>query len=62
MRPAGERIFIETHERYYVQPSTDLEKAVESQLGEDTYYAKIDMTLPERKKPVWEKREPAMAE
>jgi DNA polymerase III subunit alpha len=62
MRPAGEIIFIETHERYSVAPSADLEKAVESQLGEDTYYAKVDTTLPERQKRAWEKREPAMAE
>jgi DNA polymerase III subunit alpha len=62
MRPAGERVFIETHERYFVQPSTDLEKAVESELGEDTYYAKVDTSLPERQKRAWEKRESAMAE
>jgi hypothetical protein len=62
MRPAGERVFIETHERYSVQPSTDLEKAVESELGEDTYYAKVDTSLPERQKRSWEKREAAMAE
>ena len=62
MRPAGEIIFIETHERYFVAPSADLEKAVESELGEDTYYAKVDTTLPERQKRAWEKREPAMAE
>jgi DNA polymerase III subunit alpha len=62
MRPAGEIIFIETHERYFVAPSADLEKAVESELGEDTYYAKVDTALPERQKRAWEKREPAMAE
>lgn len=62
MRPAGERVFIETHERYFVQPSTDLEKAVESELGQNTYYAKVDTSLPERQKRAWEKREAAMAE
>jgi hypothetical protein len=45
-----------------VLPSTDLEKAVEAELGEDTYYVRVDTSLPERQKRVWEKREPAMAE
>ncbi|HMJ66562.1 MAG TPA: DNA polymerase III subunit alpha, partial [Candidatus Binatia bacterium] len=62
MRPAGEIIFIETHERYFVLPSTDLERAVEAELGEDAYYAKVDTSLPERQRPRWEKRESAMAE
>jgi DNA polymerase III subunit alpha len=62
MRPTGEIIFIETHERYFVLPSTDLEKAVEAEFGEDTYYVKVDSSLPERQRRAWEKREPALAE
>jgi len=62
MRPTGEIVFIETHERYFVLPSSELEKAVEAELGEDAYYVKVDTSLPERQRPRWEKREPAMAE
>ena len=62
MRPSGEIVFIETHERYYVSPSRELEKAVEAEFGEDTYYVKVDTSLPERQGRRWEKRETAMAE
>jgi DNA polymerase-3 subunit alpha len=62
MRPTGEIVFIETHERYFVLPSRELEKAVEAALGEDAYYVKVDTSLPERQRPRWEKREPAIAE
>jgi DNA polymerase-3 subunit alpha len=61
-RPGGELIFIETHERYGVAPSLELERAVEEMFGEHTYYARIDSTLPERQGRRWEKKaEPAMA-
>jgi hypothetical protein len=62
MRPSGEIVFIETHERYYVSPSRELEKAVEAEFGEDSYYVKVDTSLPERHGRRWEKRETAMAE
>ncbi|HSH93463.1 MAG TPA: OB-fold nucleic acid binding domain-containing protein, partial [Roseimicrobium sp.] len=54
--PAGQMVFIEAHERYRVMPSLELERAVNSLFGEDTYYAKVDTTVPERVKPRWEKK------
>jgi len=47
-RPTGEIIFIETHERFFVTPSTALQEAADARFGEETYYAKVDTSLPER--------------
>ncbi len=47
-RPTGEVIFVETHERFFVTPSRQLQEAADRQFGEDTYYAKVDTSLPER--------------
>jgi DNA polymerase-3 subunit alpha len=60
MRPTGEVVFLETHERYSVMPSTELQKAADEMLGEETYYAKVDTSLPERAPRRWE-RKPEMA-
>ncbi len=61
--PGGEIVFIETHDKYFVAPSREFERAVNDLLGEDTYYVRVDTTVPERVKRAWEKkeREPAMA-
>src|SRR5882757_11287703 len=56
MRPAGETIFIDTNERFGVAPSLQLQQAVDSRFGEDTYYAKVDTSLPERARRSWEKK------
>jgi DNA polymerase-3 subunit alpha len=48
MRPTGEVIFIEPNERYAVTPSRQLQAAADEQFGEETYYVKVDMTLPEK--------------
>ena len=56
MRPTGEIIFIETHERYAVAPSRELQRAVDDLVGEETYYAKVDTSLPERQARKWERR------
>ena len=56
LRPTGEAIFIETHEKYCVQPSLKLEKAAAEIFGDDTYYAKVDTSLPERAPRRWERR------
>ncbi|MEI6195911.1 MAG: hypothetical protein WCS42_16450, partial [Verrucomicrobiota bacterium] len=56
MRPAGETIFMDTNERFGVAPSLKLQQAVDERFGEQTYYAKIDTTLPERAKRSWEKK------
>jgi len=55
-RPGGELVFIETHEKYNVAPSQPLQQAVDDLFGEDTYYAKVDTSLPERQKRSWERK------
>jgi hypothetical protein len=55
-RPTGEVIFVETHERFAVAPSAELQKAVDELFGEETYYAKVDTTPPERAPRRWEKK------
>jgi DNA polymerase III subunit alpha len=56
MRPAGETIFMDTNERYGVAPSLKLQQAVDERFGEETYYAKVDTSLPERQKRSWERK------
>jgi DNA polymerase III subunit alpha len=56
MLPGGEMVFVETHDRFGVTPSLELEHAVNKMLGEKTYYAKVDLTLPERQKRSWERK------
>ncbi len=55
-RPAGELVFIETHEMFGVTPTQGLQQAVDDLFGEDTYYAKVDTALPERQKRSWERK------
>ncbi|HEY5915135.1 MAG TPA: DNA polymerase III subunit alpha [Verrucomicrobiae bacterium] len=62
-RPTGEVIFIETHEKFFVTPSQALAVAANNRFGEETYYAKVDTSLPERALRRWERTpEPAAAE
>ncbi len=56
MRPGGGTIFIGVHERFGVTPSLDLEHAANQLFGEQTYYAKVDTTLPEKPRRSWEKK------
>jgi hypothetical protein len=39
---------METNERFGVLPSLKLQHAVDARFGEETYYAKVDTSLPER--------------
>jgi DNA polymerase III subunit alpha len=55
MRPAGEVVFVETHEKFSVAPSLELQQAANERFGEETYYAKIDAALPERAQRPWER-------
>ncbi|HEX5220440.1 MAG TPA: DNA polymerase III subunit alpha [Verrucomicrobiae bacterium] len=48
MRPTGEVIFIEPNERFFVTPSHQLQQRADELFGEDTYYVKVDTSLPER--------------
>jgi hypothetical protein len=62
-QPGGEIVYIETHDKYFVAPSQELQKAVDDLFGEETYYARVDTALPEKPKRAWERKsEPAMAE
>jgi DNA polymerase-3 subunit alpha len=54
--PSGEAVFIETHEKYRVTPTRQLQEQADEIFGEETYYAKVDVSLPEPAKRKWEKR------
>jgi DNA polymerase III subunit alpha len=54
-KPTGELIFIETHDRFYVTPSRALQDAIDELLGEETYYAKVDQSLPQPQRRRWER-------
>jgi DNA polymerase-3 subunit alpha len=56
IRPEGETIFVGAHERFGVAPSLELEQAVNKQFGENTYYARVDTSLPEKQRRSWEKK------
>jgi len=56
MRPSGEILFIETNERFFVAPSRRLQDAADELFGDDTYYAKVDSSLPERQLRRWERK------
>jgi DNA polymerase-3 subunit alpha len=56
MRAAGGVIFMETNERYSVTASLALHQAADALLGEGTYYAKVDTSLPERQRRAWERK------
>jgi DNA polymerase-3 subunit alpha len=55
-QPTGEKIFIEAHERFSVAPSLQLQQAADETFGDGTYYAKVDISLPERTPRRWEQR------
>jgi len=56
IRPAGEKIFIETNERLGVAPSRELQAAVEAVFGPESYHARVDTSLPERARRQWERK------
>jgi DNA polymerase-3 subunit alpha len=55
-RPGGEVIFMDTNERFGVTPSLKLQQEADARFGEDTYYAKVDTSLPERTPRRWERK------
>jgi DNA polymerase-3 subunit alpha len=55
-RSAREVIFMETHEKFFVTPSRQLQQTVDHLLGEETYYAKVDPSIPERAPRRWERK------
>ena len=56
VRPLGEVIFVETHEKFFVSPSRELQQAADEIFGEETYYAKADTSLPVRTPRKWERK------
>jgi DNA polymerase-3 subunit alpha len=46
--PTGQTVFVQPHERYGVLPSRELQSAVDEKFGADTYYVKVDLSLPEK--------------
>ncbi len=56
MRPEGATVFVGTHEKFGVTPSLELEHAANKLFGDETYYAKVDTSLPEKARRSWEKK------
>ena len=56
MRPGGEVVFVDTNERFNVTPSLKLQQEADARFGEETYYAKVDTTPPERAPRRWERK------
>jgi DNA polymerase III subunit alpha len=54
--PTGEAVFIETHERFSVIPSREFASEADRLFGEETFYAKVDTSLPEPKRKAWERK------
>ena len=55
-RADGAAVFMETNERFNVAPSTDLQRAADELFGKETYYVKVDSTLPEPVRRKWDRR------
>ncbi len=55
-QPGGAIVFIETHDRYFVAPSREFQQTVDELFGEETFYASVDMALPEKAKRAWERK------
>jgi DNA polymerase-3 subunit alpha len=56
MQPGGGVVFVDTNERFSVTPSLKLQQEADARFGEETYYAKIDTSPPERTPRRWERR------
>jgi DNA polymerase III subunit alpha len=56
LRPGGEVVFMDTNERFSVAPSLKLQQEADARFGEDTYYAKVDTSPPERQPRRWERK------
>ena len=56
MQPGGGSVFVDTNERFSVTPSLKLQHEADTCFGEETYYAKVDSSLPERAPRRWERK------
>ena len=60
IKPDGQIAFMECHEKYAMSPSLALQREIEALFGRDSYYVKVDRTLPERQRARWERsRQPS---
>ena len=46
-QPDGASVFVEANDRFNVNPGRDFQSAANEQFGANTYYAKVDMEMPE---------------
>ena len=46
-QPDGASVFVEANDNFNVAPSRDFQSTANERFGADTYYAKVDMALPE---------------
>jgi DNA polymerase-3 subunit alpha len=56
MQPGGGVVFMDTNERFSVTPSVELQQEADARFGEETYYAKVDTSPPERAPRRWERK------
>jgi len=56
MQPGGGTVFMDTNERFSVTPSLKLQQEADARFGEETYYAKVDTSPPERAPRRWERK------
>jgi DNA polymerase-3 subunit alpha len=55
-QPGNKLVYVGTHDRFNVNPSLALQRAVDELCGRNTYYAKVDTALPERAARRWERK------
>jgi DNA polymerase-3 subunit alpha len=55
-RQDGRLVFLDTSEKYYVRPSEQLRIEMIEMFGSDSYYAKVDASLPDPPKRRWQKK------
>jgi len=56
MQPGGGMVFVGAHAHFSVMPSLALENEANQRFGEQTYYARVDTSLPEPKRRYREKK------
>jgi hypothetical protein len=56
VQPGNKLVYVGTHDRFNVVPSLALQRAVDELFGRNTYYARVDTSLPERTARRWERK------
>lgn len=52
----GATAYLEANDQFSVTPSAQLEEAITASMGVDTYWTRVDTSLPERAPRKWERR------